>query len=827
MSDTNENQFEEMYVVEGPGEDADSEIESNKKEPDYEQPSQLLVLPVFGRPFMPSQVIPVQLDNKWEETLRQALNTSHKLIALVALPEDVAEDSFDPALCKKMGCLVRIIQARIGQDIQFIAQGLCRVQIDKIKQNNNVMVAKVSYPQPILPQHDSPAGIEIKAYAMSLVSTIKELLPLNPLYFEELRQYLTRFNPSDPSLLADCAASITTCDPADLQNVLETIPLIPRLKLALKLLHNEIAIAKLHREIKDSVSSKLTERQREFFLKEQLKEIQKELGITTDGRSVDVQKFTEKFAKLDAPKHVEERFEEQLNRLKVLEPISPEYGDSRDYLTWLTDIPWGKYKQSKIDISKARKILDSDHEGLKDVKDRIIEFLALGAYKGDVSGSILLFVGPPGVGKTSIGKSIAKALDRPFYRFSLGGMRDEAEIKGHRRTYVSALPGKLVMALKETKVMNPVIMLDEIDKIGKGVQGDPASALLETLDPEQNNSFLDHYLDLRLDLSKCLFICTANSLDTIPAPLLDRMDAINLSGYLAEEKLAIAKHHLIPKALKKAGVKKKQIKLGDPAVKKIIEEYARDAGVRSLEKSIDKIVRKLVVKLVENAVPTDTTDENNAQEKELTFSVKPTDLKEYLGVAPFSREKTLKGVGIITGLAWTSMGGSTLPIEATVVAQAENRGFKLTGNLGQVMKESADIALSYISAHLKDLAPKADPTFFDKAIIHLHVPEGATPKDGPSAGITMTSALLSLATNTPPKEGYAMTGEISLTGAVLAIGGIREKVIAAKRVGISKLIVPLANKQDVEELPDYVREGVEFNYADTYDDVAKILFNFK
>lgn len=393
MSDTNENQFEEMYVVEGPGEDADSEIESNKKEPDYEQPSQLLVLPVFGRPFMPSQVIPVQLDNKWEETLRQALNTSHKLIALVALPEDVAEDSFDPALCKKMGCLVRIIQARIGQDIQFIAQGLCRVQIDKIKQNNNVMVAKVSYPQPILPQHDSPAGIEIKAYAMSLVSTIKELLPLNPLYFEELRQYLTRFNPSDPSLLADCAASITTCDPADLQNVLETIPLIPRLKLALKLLHNEIAIAKLHREIKDSVSSKLTERQREFFLKEQLKEIQKELGITTDGRSVDVQKFTEKFAKLDAPKHVEERFEEQLNRLKVLEPISPEYGDTRDYLTWLTDIPWGKYKQSKIDISKARKILDSDHEGLKDVKDRIIEFLALGAYKGDVSGSILLFVG--------------------------------------------------------------------------------------------------------------------------------------------------------------------------------------------------------------------------------------------------------------------------------------------------------------------------------------------------------------------------------------------------------------------------------------------------
>ena len=832
MSDNNNETTEEVVIV-TPQEEEIEDSSSDLSVPEHERPMQLFVLPIYGRPFMPSQVIPVQLDNKWEPTLRQVLATPHKMVAIVALPEESAEEPFDPQSCKKMGCLVRVVQARIGNnDIQFVAQGLCRVMVDSINFTHNVLRARVSYPHTAVPEAESPQSIEIKAYAMSLVSTIKELLPLNPLYFEELKQYLSRFNPSDPSLLADCAASITTCDSSELQQILETVDLLPRLKYALKLLHNEIQVAKLHKNIKDTVTNTLTEKQREFFLKEQLKEIQKELGITTDGRSADVQKFTDKFSKLDAPKYVKERFEEELNRLKVLEPVSPEYGDTRDYLSWLTDVPWGKYQESKVDIVKARKILEEDHEGLKDVKDRIIEFLAIGAYKGEVSGSILLLVGPPGVGKTSIGKSIAKALNRPFYRFSLGGMRDEAEIKGHRRTYVSALPGKLVMALKEAKVMNPVIMLDEIDKLGKSFQGDPASALLETLDPEQNNSFLDHYLDLRVDLSKCLFVCTANSIDTIPAPLLDRMDAINLSGYLAEEKLAIAKGHLLPKALKKAGVTRKQIKISDPSLRKIIDEYARDAGVRTLEKSLDKIVRKLVVKLLANKQEIEEAqkdlkahpDKEVKIPEELTFSVKPTDVKEYLGVAPFSREKTLSGVGIVTGLAWTSMGGCTLPIEAALIAHGENRGFKLTGNLGQVMKESADIALSFVSANLSRLAPKADATFFDKALIHLHVPEGATPKDGPSAGVTMASALLSLATNTPPKKGYGMTGELSLTGNVLAIGGIREKVIAAKRVGITKLIVPLANKQDVEELPDHVRDGVEFNYADTYEDVAKVLF---
>lgn len=778
--------------------------------PDKERPHKLCVLPIYGRPFMPSQVMPVQLAPRWEPTLRAIIKAPEKMVAVIALPESHLEGDLEDEDLSNTACLVRVIQARIGDDIQFIAQGVTRVKIKSIKKNKKVYEAMVEYPECDIPSSNTPEGIEIKAYAMAIVSTIRELVPINPLYFEELKQYLTRFNPNDPSLLADCAASITTCDSEKLQEILDTVELLPRLKASLKLIQNELEVAKLQRSIKDTVSAKLNERQREFFLKEQLKEIQKELGITVDEKTADITSLREKFEKLNPSDKVKERFEEELKRMQVLDSASSEYAVSRDYLTWLTDIPWGVYAKENFDFGKAKKILEADHEGIKDVKDRILEFLAVGSYKKDLSGAILLFVGPPGVGKTSIGKSIARALNRPFYRFSVGGMSDEAEIKGHRRTYVGALPGKLVQALKDAKVMNPVIMLDEIDKLSHSYHGDPASALLETLDPEQNSEFLDHYLDVRLDLSKCLFVCTANSLDTIPAPLLDRMDVISLSGYLAEEKLSIAKKHLLPKVLEKAGVDKKLIKITDASLKKIIEEYAREAGVRSLEKYLAKIVRKLVVKFVENKTPE-------------PISVKPDTIKDFLGVAPFTRDKTLSGVGIVTGLAWTSMGGATLPIEARLVDKSA-RGFKLTGNLGDVMKESADIALSYVISNLDHLAPEVDRSFFEKSLIHLHVPEGATPKDGPSAGITMASALLSLAKNQAPKNGFAMTGEISLTGSVMAIGGIREKVVAAKRLGITKLIVPLANKGDVEELPEYVKSGVEFNYADVYDDVAKILF---
>jgi ATP-dependent Lon protease len=468
------------------------------------------------------------------------------------------------------------------------------------------------------------------------------------------------------------------------------------------------------------------------------------------------------------------------------------------------------HSQDHFDLAEARKILDRDHDGLDDVKDRIIEFLAEGTFKGEVSGSILLLVGPPGVGKTSIGHSVADALGREFYRFSVGGMRDEAEIKGHRRTYIGAMPGKFVQALKDSKVANPVIMLDEIDKIGSSYQGDPASALLETLDPEQNKEFLDHYLDVRMDLSKVLFICTANQLDTIPRPLLDRMDVIRLSGYIGEEKLAIAKHYLVPRLLKRAGLLKKQLNITDAAIRQVIEGYAREAGVRNLEKLLHKIVRKGIVRLLEHP------DE--------PVRVGVADLTDYLGQPAFKKEKSLKGTGVVTGLAWTAMGGATLSIEASRIHSSQ-RGFKLTGQLGDVMKESAEIAYSFVSSNLKRF--KGDPTFFDKSFVHLHVPEGATPKDGPSAGITMATALLSIARKEAPQQNLAMTGELTLTGQVLPVGGIREKVIAARRQKINNLILPEANRGDYEELPDYLKEGISVSFAKHYNDVFQVCFGNK
>ncbi len=629
------------------------------------------------------------------------------------------------------------------------------------------------------------------------------------MYSDEMRQYLLRFDQNDPSLLADCAASVTTTSAKNLQDILDTVDLLERLKKAQAIIKKELKAAKLQDEIKSSVNDKLSKRQKEYVLKEQLKEIQKELGTRADSYT-ETDEFIARMKKLTPPELIKKRFDKEIKKFSMLDSSSPEYGVTRNYLDILSSIPWGKYSKEELDIAKARSVLDSDHEGLKDVKDRIIEFLALSALKGTTNGSILLFVGPPGVGKTSIGKSIAKALNRPFYRLSLGGVGDDSVIKGHRKTYIGAMPGKFVQALRETGVMNPVIMLDEIDKLTKSYQGDPAAALLETLDPEQNNTFMDNYLDERLDLSKCLFICTANTTDTIPDALLDRMDPIRLSGYIASEKLAIAKKHLIPKGLEKAHMKKSQIKLSDAVLKKIIEEYARESGMRSTERAIDKIIRKVAVKILEG---------------NKSVTVTANSLFNYLGTAPFKREKHLEGVGVITGLAWTSVGGATLPIESAKVNN-EGKGFELTGSLGDVMKESAHIAYSFIQGHIAKYCPQKKD-FFKKACIHVHVPEGATPKDGPSAGVTLASSLLSLAMNKAPKKGFAMTGELSLTGQVLAIGGIKEKTIAARRMGIMNIVCPKANEDDVKELPKEVTEGVHYYFADTYDDVANVIFDLK
>ena len=773
--------------------------------PDQNLPDKLYIIPVHNRPFFPAQVLPIIVnEDPWSETLELVAKTPHQRLALFYMDAPAADaTTFDPDSLPEHGTMVRVHHAsKEGGKLQFVAQGMTRVRIRGWLRRKPPYLVEVEYPQ-----SDEDPRDEVKAYGMALINAIKELLPLNPLYSEELKNYLNRFSPNAPSPLTDFAAALTTAPGAELQEVLDTVPVLKRMEKVLPLLRKEVEVAKLQKELTGEVNRKIGERQREFFLKEQLKIIQQELGITKDDRSADADEFRSRLEGKVVPPAAQRRIDDELQKLSVLETGSPEYAVTRNYLDWATSMPWGLYSEDKLDLEHARKVLNAHHAGLDDIKDRIIEFLAVGAFRGEIAGSIVLLVGPPGVGKTSIGKSIAESLGRRFYRFSVGGMRDEAEIKGHRRTYIGALPGKLVQALKEVEVMNPVIMLDEVDKLGSSHQGDPASALLETLDPEQNVGFLDHYLDLRLDLSKVLFVCTANSLYSIPGPLLDRMEIIRLSGYITEEKLAIAKRHLWPRQLQRAGVPKNRLTISDSALRSLIEGYAREAGVRQLDKQLGKVVRKAVVKLLD--------------EPESKIKIGPKDVESYLGMPFWHPEQLLTGVGVVTGLAWNSMGGATLPIEATRI-HTLNRGFKLTGKLGDVMKESAEIAFSYVNSHLKEF--KGDPSFFDQAFVHMHVPEGATPKDGPSAGISMASALLSLARNQAPKKGVAMTGELTLTGHVLPIGGVREKVIAARRQKIMELILPEPNRGNFEELPDYLKQGITVHFAKRFADVAKILF---
>jgi len=767
-------------------------------------PERIYLLPIHNRPFFPAQIQPLVIPRKrWESTLERVGDTPHQVAGVVYVGE-VPPEKLNLDDLPLIGTAVRTHRVETEDNrIQFIAQGLKRFKIQRWVSRKPPYLVEVSYPR-----EEEDNSDEARAYALSLTNGIKELLPLNPLYGEELKHYLNRFSPNEPGPLADFAAAITSAKGLELQKVLETLPLLPRMQKVLPLLRKEVEVARLQGEISDEVNQKIQDRQREFFLREQLKVIQRELGISKDDKTAEIDEFRERLEGKTLPEAALKRFEEELQKFSVLESGSPEYAVTRNYLDWITCLPWGIRSDDNLDLGHARKVLNKDHDGLDDVKDRIVEFLAEGHFKGDVGGSIILLVGPPGVGKTSIGRSIAEALGRKFYRFSVGGMRDEAEIKGHRRTYIGALPGKLIQAFKEAETENPVILLDEIDKLGASFQGDPASALLEVLDPEQNVNFLDHYLDVRVDLSKVLFLCTANQLDSIPGPLLDRMEIIRLSGYITEEKLAIAKHHLWPRLLKRAGLKKKQLSITDAAMKQVIEGYAREAGVRKLEKMLHRILRKAAVELLED-------------ESGTPIRVGVKNLEDYLNAPPFRTEQLMKGVGVVTGLAWTSMGGATLSIEASRVHDL-TRGYKLTGHLGDVMKESASIAYSYVMGHLKHFG--AQPTFYDEAFIHLHVPEGATPKDGPSAGVTMATALLSLALNKKP-EKVAMTGELSLTGQVLPVGGIREKVIAARRSAITTLILPEANRRDYDELPDYLQQGLKVHFARHFKEVAQVALN--
>ncbi|MBL3589917.1 MAG: endopeptidase La [gamma proteobacterium endosymbiont of Lamellibrachia anaximandri] len=769
-------------------------------------PSVIHLLPVTARPFFPGQVVPLLMESQnWVSTMEAVGDTEQKMLGVVLTHSKTAE-SAQPNEFMKIGTVCRVHRVQQSDDrLQVLVECLQRFRIVRMIGDTPPFTAQIEY----LPEPSRKQADEIKAYAIAVINTIKELLPLNPLYAEELRMFLDRFGPEDPSHLTDFAASLTTSDKVQLQAVLETLNLLPRMEKVLELLHKELELAKAQASIRKSVEEKMDGQQREFFLREQLKAIQQELGIEKDDRTAELERFHERLNGLTLTEQAQNRIDEEMEKLAMLETGSPEYSVTRNYLDWITLLPWGVDSEDKLDLEFARKALDKDHYGLDDVKERILEFLAIGIMKGQIAGSIILLVGPPGVGKTSIGHSIAEALGREFFRFSVGGIRDEAEIKGHRRTYIGAMPGKFIQTMKEVGTENPVIMLDEIDKIGASYHGDPASALLEVLDPEQNRDFLDHYLDLRFDLSKVLFICTANQLDTIPAPLLDRMEMIHLSGYIASEKLQIARKYLLPRQLNKAGLKRRDIKLNSPSIRAIIEGYARDPGVRRLEKQIGKIVRKSVVKILGG--------------EETPIDVPPEVLKEYLGGPVFRDERNMSGPGLVTGLAWTAMGGATLNIEA-VRTHTFNRGFKLTGQLGDVMQESAEIAYGYILSHAEAFG--ADLGFFKRAFIHLHVPAGATPKDGPSAGITMASALLSLALDKPVRH-LAMTGELTLTGQVFPIGGIREKLIAARRAGIRELILPDDNRSDYEEVPDHIRKGLKVHFVCSFEDVLPLLFGGK
>ncbi|KAL1435426.1 hypothetical protein MTO96_000103 [Rhipicephalus appendiculatus] len=655
---------------------------------------------------------------------------------------------------------------------------------------------------------------EMKAVTQEIVKTIRDIIALNPLYRESIQQMIQAGQRvvDNPVYLSDLGAALTGAESHELQQILEETDISKRLLLALSLLKKEYELSKLQQKIGKEVEEKVKTQHRRYMLQEQLKAIKKELGLEKDDKDAIEEKFKQRLQDLVVPKQVMEVIDEELNKLSFLDNHSSEFSVTRNYLDWLTSLPWGKTSEENLDLARAKEVLEEDHYGMEDVKKRILEFIAVSQLKGTTQGKILCFYGPPGVGKTSIARSIARALNREYFRFSVGGMTDVAEIKGHRRTYVGAMPGKLIQCLKKTKTENPLVLIDEVDKIGRGYQGDPSSALLEVLDPEQNSNFLDHYLDVNVDLSKILFICTANVTDTIPEPLKDRMEMIELSGYVAEEKMAIAERYLIPQARAHCGIAESQVDVKPDSLQRLIKYYCRESGVRNLQKHIEKILRKAAFKIV-------------SKECEVV-EVQPENLNDFVGKPLFTHDRMYEETppGVVMGLAWTAMGGSTLYIETAVPRPLESGGEKkqegalqLTGHLGDVMKESANIAYSFAKAFLLQQDPKND--FLQKAHIHLHVPEGAVPKDGPSAGITMVTAMLSLALNRPVKPGVAMTGEVSLTGKVLPVGGIKEKTIAAKRVGVTCLILPEENKKDFAELQSYITDGLEVHFVDHYSKV--------
>lgn len=783
--------------------------------PKLPYPDQLYVLPRTSAPFFPGMRAPIAIEKGvFYEVLKAIYATDHRCIGLF-LTKDKEANINDVGVkdLYKVGVVARILShypTEDGRVVHVILQIEKRIKLEK-QVKDKYLCAQVKYQEDPSVENLSR---ELKAYSISIITTIKELLKLNPLFKEELQQYLGFSDFTSPGRLADFASALTTASRDELQEVLETFDLHKRIDKALVLLKKELDISALQNVINQRIEATISKTQREFFLREQLKAIKKELGMEKDDKTLDAEKFEERLKVRKVPDDVMKVIREELDKLSSLEIQSAEYGVCRNYLDWLTIIPWGISSEEMHDLKKAEKILDQDHYGLKDIKERILEFIGVGKLTGGVKGSIVCLVGPPGVGKTSIGKSIARALNRKFYRFSVGGMRDEAEIKGHRRTYIGAMPGKLIQALKTCETMNPVIMLDEVDKMGSSFQGDPASALLEVLDPEQNQNFLDHYLDVRFDLSNVLFIVTANVLDSIPEALKDRMEILRLSGYIGAEKVEIATKYLIPRNRTAMGLKAKDISFTKGAVAEIINGYAREAGVRTLENYLKKVMRKVAVKVAKGL---------ESKKPESFVSITEATLPLYIGKPIFTSDRFYETnpIGVATGLAWTSMGGATLYFE-TVKYPAEKTDMKLTGQAGDVMKESAQLAWTYVQSVQPKYAPGMP--FFEKQQVHMHIPEGATPKDGPSAGITMITALISLLINKPVRENLGMTGEVTATGRVLPIGGLKEKLIAARRSRLTVLIFPKENQRDYDELPSFLKNGLDVHFVSHYDEVFKLAF---
>ncbi|KAF3454122.1 hypothetical protein FNV43_RR04569 [Rhamnella rubrinervis] len=745
----------------------------------------------------------------------------------------------------------------------------------------------------------------IKATSFEVISTLRDVLKTSSLWRDHVQTYTQHIGDFNFPRLADFGAAISGANKLQCQQVLEELDVYKRLKLTLELVKKEMEISKIQESIAKAIEEKISGEQRRYLLNEQLKAIKKELGLETDDKTALSEKFRERLEpnREKCPPHVLQVIEEELTKLQLLEASSSEFNVTRNYLDWLTALPWGNYSDENFDVLRAQKILDEDHYGLSDVKERILEFIAVGKLRGTSQGKIICLSGPPGVGKTSIGRSIARALNRKFFRFSVGGLADVAEIKGHRRTYIGAMPGKMVQCLKNVGTANPLVLIDEIDKLGRGHAGDPASALLELLDPEQNANFLDHYLDVPIDLSKVLFVCTANVVEMIPNPLLDRMEVISIAGYITDEKMHIARDYLEKTTREACGIKPEQVEVTNEALLALIESYCREAGVRNLQKHIEKIYRKIALQLVregkvdeaavgepneaieehvedsgQNMVtsgnhtadesievsseeqssessiepekaqvalgidqiqsssdqPADSKDVNQTKEIQEGKSMKmiekvlvdTSNLVDFVGKPVFHAERIydLTPVGVVMGLAWTAMGGSTLYIETTQVEQGEGKGaLHLTGQLGDVMKESAQIAHTVSRAILLDKQP--DDPFFANSKLHLHVPAGSTPKDGPSAGCTMITSMLSLAMKKPVKKDLAMTGEVTLTGRILPIGGVKEKTIAARRSGVKTIIFPSANRRDFDELAANVKEGLDVHFVDNYSHIYNLAFD--